>query len=238
MKFYLYVLTALTISVIFPMGLSAQDQQEETQSVTTNQQEVTQPQAQTQTPTEKPVQTQTQTQTISLRNKPFPDDLNIADQFGYAIDKSSNFQDYKVIKQTWIAKLRTNVLDSVLTLKTNLKSSEVLILEKNKTIESLKSEVNSLQSELEQKNSFSFLGIMLSKKGYDSIVWFIIIGLLIVIGFVFAAFRRSHAVTSQTKKDLVEVKDEFENFRKKALKSKEEAVRQLYDELNKYKNKK
>jgi len=236
MKFYLYILTALTFSFIFSMGLSAQDQQEQTQSATATQQEVTQPAAQAQTPAEKPAQTQTQA--TSVRNKPFPEDLSIDDQFGYAIDKSSNFQDYKVIKQAWMTKIRTNILDSVSTLKTNLKSSDALIQEKTKTIESLKSEVNSLQSELEQKNSFSLLGIMLSKKGYDSIMWSIIIGLLVVIGFVFAAFRRSHVVTAQTKKDLIEVKDEFENFRKKALKSKEEAVRQLYDELNKYKNKK
>jgi uncharacterized membrane protein SpoIIM required for sporulation len=123
-------------------------------------------------------------------------------------------------------------------LKTNLKASETLIQDKNKTIESLRSELNTVQSELQQKNSFSFFGIMVSKTGYDSIMWAIIIGLIVALVFMFIAFRRSFAVTVQTKKDLNEVKDEFEDFRKKALKSKEEAVRQLFDELNKYKNKK
>jgi uncharacterized protein YlxW (UPF0749 family) len=111
-----------------------------------------------------------------------------------------------------------------------------MIQEKTKIIDSLQSEINSAKSDLIKKNSFKFFGIMVSKAGYDSIMWTIIIGLLICLGFMFAAFRRSHSVTSQTKKDLNEVKEEFESFRKKALKSKEEVVRQLYDELNKYKN--
>jgi hypothetical protein len=235
MKIYPYIFSALTVIATINPKLAAQDQAQ-TQAVTTTTQE---PQAQTQDASS--VQTQTNTQAQStpvIKPKTFPEDLTISGQFDFAIDKSSNFQDYKVIKQAWVSKLKFNTLDTLLTLKVNLKTAKDLIDEKTKSIESLRSELNTAQADLKQKNSFGFFGIMVSKGGYDTIMWSIIIGLIIALGFMFAAFRRSFAVTAQTKKDLNDVKEEFESFRKKALKSKEETVRQLYDELNKYKNKK
>jgi DNA repair exonuclease SbcCD ATPase subunit len=176
--------------------------------------------------------------TAVYRPKPFPEDISLADQFAYAIDKSSNFQDYKTIKMAWMSKLRTNTLDTLNRLKTDIKNVSTQIQQKNKDIEALQTDLGNVRTELKEKNSFSFFGILVSKSGYDSIMWGIIICLIVALGFAVAAYRRSISVTNQTKKDLDEIKVEFETFRKKALKSKEEAVRQLYDELQKYKGKK
>ena len=194
--------------------------------------------SQAQTPVEaKPATSQSQTSTVN-KQKPFADELNIGDQFNYAIDKSSNFQDYKVIKQAWVTKLKANTLDTLAALKSNLNTVKDQLNQKTETIEGLRAELTNAQTEILEKNSFSLIGIMLSKAAYDSIMWSIIIGLFVALGFLAAAFKRSYSVTAQTKKDLNEAKEEFESYRKKALKSKEEAVRQLYDEINKYKNKK
>jgi len=236
MKFNMFLFGILTLSGMSFINLSAQNQlqQQENQNITGNTE--AQPAASTQ---QDQTQTQTQTQKIyAPKPKPFADDLNIAGQFSFAIEKSSNFQDYKVIKQEWMSKLKLNTLDTLQTLNVKLKSAQNLIQLKKASIDSLSLLLTITQSELKSKNSFKFFGIMLSKAGYDSIMWAIIIGLFFGLGFMLAAFRRSFAVTSQTKKDLNDVKEEFESFRKKALKSKEEAVRQLYDELNKFKNKK
>lgn len=208
----------------------SQDQQQETtsdQNVQATQQVTTQPEN----------QAQAQVATVS-KPKPFADELPISDQFNYAIDKSSNFQDYKVIKQAWMSKLKTNTLDTLGSLKSKLGIAENKIKSQSEKIESLESAISTAQSELKFKNSFSFFGILVSKAAYDTIMWSIIIGLIVLLGFLFVAFRRSFAVAAQIKKDLDEAKEEFEEYRKKALKSKEEAVRQLYNELNKYKNKK
>jgi len=225
MKFRIYFLSALIFSGLYTVSVSAQEQQPVNQTTTTTQE--TQTQSQTAVQTQKPA---------APKPKPFPEDLNIAGQFDYAIEKSSNFQDYKVIKQAWVLKIKQNALDSLKTLNTNLASIKELADEKNESIKSLQAELNVAQQEVKEKNSFKFLGFMVSKAGYDSIMWSIIAGLVVALGIMLAAFKRSYAVTNQTKKDLNEVKDEYENYRKKALKSKEEAVRHLYDELNKYKN--
>jgi hypothetical protein len=228
---------AFLISFIF-LGLFVSGElfAQETQQQTNQSEQTTQ----STTAVTSPAQvSQPQSQVVPVsKPKPFADELSISDQFSYAIDKSSNFQDYKVIKQTWMTKLKSNTLDTLITLRTSLKSSNDLVLEKTKAIETLRSELTTSQTDLLEKNSFKFFGLMVSKAGYDSIMWSIIIGLIVAFWFMFAAFRRGFAVTSQTKKDLNDIKDEYESYRKKALKSKEEAVRQLYDELNKYKNRK
>jgi hypothetical protein len=234
MKFIIRIFCILSITGFLSFEITAQEPQENNQVVQTSQETQTSTASQN-----NQAQTQSQTQNApASKPKPFADELSIADQFQFAIDKSSNFQDYKVIRQSWVFRLKSNTLDTLSTLKTNLKASKDLVQEKTALIESLQSDLNISQSELKKKNSFSFFGIMVSKAGYDTIMWSVILGLLVGLGFMIALFRRSFTVISQTKKDLNDIKDEFEIYRKKALKSKEEAVRQLYDELNKYKNKK
>lgn len=225
----LYICIFCLISFAFSNNF-AQEQTQVNQTVQSTQE--TQSQATTQ-----PAANQTQSTTVS-KPKPFADELSIPEQFNYAIDKSSNFQDYKVIKQAWMTKLKANTIDTLSALKSNFSTVKAQLDQKSATIEGLRTELSNAQTGLLEKNSFSLLGIMLSKAAYDSIMWSIIIGLLVALGFLAAAFKRSYSVTAQTKKDLNEAKEEFESYRKKALKSKEEAVRQLYDEINKYKNKK
>ena len=41
----------------------------------------------------------------------------------------------------------------------------------------------------------------------------------------------------QTKTDLEQLKNEFESFRKRALEREQRVVREMYDEILKYKNK-
>ncbi|MCB8999021.1 MAG: hypothetical protein H6540_02990 [Bacteroidales bacterium] len=234
MKFFIPVLLIILFLGISDYVSYAQDS---TQNASTNQSAVT---ATNQTASETSSaakENKTDNSTVSV-SKPFPDDLDVLGQFDYAIDKSSNFREYKVIRQAWVTRLKSNTLDTLSRLKSQINTSGKIIAEKTSSIDSLQSELKITNAKLEAKNSFSFFGIMVSKAGYDTIMWSLIIGLLVALGLMIGVFRRSYAVTSQTRKDLNEVKEEFENFRKKALKSKEEAVRQLYDELSKYKNRK
>lgn len=222
----------ICITLCFELQIRAQEQVQTESSQTSGQVNEVQDQ--------QPAQSQNTQQAASYtpRPKPYPEGLSIPDQFTYVVEKSSNFQDYKVIKQNWMSKLRENTLDTLFSVRNELELSRISETEKCRIIDSLRSDLNSVQMELKEKNSFGLLGIMVSKTAYDSIMWTIIAGLLVALGLMFAAFKRSYAVTNQTRREINEVKEEYEEFRKKALKSKEEAVRQLYDELNKYKNRK
>jgi hypothetical protein len=68
-------------------------------------------------------------------------------------------------------------------------------------------------------------------------VWIIIIGLTFTLVIFILLFKRSNLVTRQTRDDLVEIKNEFESFRKRALEREEGIVRKYHNELMQYKTK-
>lgn len=162
---------------------------------------------------------------------------SIASQFDYINSTSNNYQDYKVIRKTSLEKLKGNIVDS-------LQSMQAKLANVNTTLSKHDSEVASLQDSLtktiqelkvtkEQKESVSFLGLMLSKSAYNTIVWCIIGLLVIILVFYIYRFKQNHAVTADAKKTLEEVRAEFEQHRKKAMEREQKLNRRLQDELNK-----
>ena len=61
----------------------------------------------------------------------------VAGQFDYAIEKSSKYEEYRVVRTNWLYKLKSNVLDSL----ANLEST---ISQKNAKIDSLNNQITTL----------------------------------------------------------------------------------------------
>ncbi len=74
-----------------------------------------------------------------------------------------------------------------------------------------------LDVSIKNQESIGVFGVMLHKNTYTLIMSTIILGLLVLLAFVFLMFKRSHNITSKTKKDYEELKQEFETHRKNAL---------------------
>ena len=90
----------------------------------------------------------------------------------------------------------------------------------------------------EEKDSMSFLGILVSKGTYNTILWTVIAGLLGLLLFFIYKFRRSNILTQDAKTALTEVEEEYEDHRRRALEREQRISRQLQDEINKYKKSK
>jgi hypothetical protein len=172
-------------------------------------------------------------------NKPSLDKGTIENQFNYVITSSSKYEDYKVVKEGWLWVLRSHVID---TLKLMQKEKNDILTASNKKsiiIDSLKSEVAKITEKhdamYKEKNSLRFLGILMSKGGYNSLMWTIVVVLMVFLFIFVVLFKRSNVVTVQTKQDLEELKEEFESHRKRALEREEKLARQYMNELKKYK---
>jgi len=74
-----------------------------------------------------------------------------------------------------------------------------------------------LDLSIKNQESIGILGIMVHKNTYSFIMSVIIVGLLVLLAVMFLMFKRSNNVTSKTKKDYEELKEEFETHRKSAL---------------------
>mgnify|MGYP000848115552 CR=1 FL=1 len=70
---------------------------------------------------------------------------------------------------------------------------------------------------------------------FKTIMLSIIGGLVLFLLFFISKFKQSISITKQTKSNLKEVEDEYEEHRKKALEREQKVMRRLQDELNKQK---
>lgn len=167
----------------------------------------------------------------------------IDSQFEYVYKKSGNYRAdgkrYEVVRIISLDKLRKNVVDSLEAQYKNAASLQATIDGHESTITSLNKKLedttNNLSSVTEEKDSMSFLGILVSKITYNTILWSIIAGLLGLMLFFMYKFRRSNILTSEAKSNLSELETEYEDHRRRALEREQKISRQLQDEINKYK---
>ncbi|GHC52509.1 hypothetical protein [Ulvibacter litoralis] len=161
----------------------------------------------------------------------------IEDQFTDVIEGSNSYQEFKVIKKTEINTLRKNVLDSVSALELKIETA-------NSEIEKQKSEINTLTENLsttkkelviskEKEDGIELFGVITQKSTYNTILWSIIIGLLVILAFLFIKYKNSHGVTKAAKLKLAETEADFEAHRQKTLTNEQQLRRKLQDEINK-----
>ncbi len=76
----------------------------------------------------------------------------------------------------------------------------------------------------------------MNKAVYNSVMWFIVLGLAALAVIMLVLFRRSHIVTSQTKNELKTTLEEFDQYRKNSREKYEKMVVSHHHEIMKLKN--
>lgn len=163
----------------------------------------------------------------------------IDSQFEYVIQRSNNYQDYKVIKKVWLYTLKAHTMDSLNAIQKNLNDTKAVVNTQAKEIDNLKTSLSETQNTLDEtnleKDSMSLFGIQMSKGGYNVLMWSIIGGLLALLLLFIYKFKNSNVITIEARKALSEIEEEFEEHRKVALEREQKVRRQLQDEINKHK---
>ncbi len=169
--------------------------------------------------------------------KPSLDNGTIESQFDYLYRKSSSYQEYKVVKQTFYYKIKKNVLDSLKVLKDELASTKQMVTVQNTEIDELKGALKTTNDNLtnvtQEKDNIKLLGIPLTKSSYNTILWSIIIGLVLFLLFFIYKFKNSNSITIQANKSLAEIEEEFFAFKTISLEREQKVRRELQDEINK-----
>ncbi len=162
---------------------------------------------------------------------------NIEGQFDMVIKKSGRYQEYKVVKQVWINKLKSNTIDTLKTLESKLNTSNLKIDEQKSMITGLEESLGKTNENLAtitaEKDSMSFFGAAVTKTTYNTIMLVIIGALIAFLGFFIYKFKNSNAITIMAKKNLAETEAEFEDHRRRALEREQKVMRKLQDEINK-----
>jgi len=167
----------------------------------------------------------------------------INNQFEYVYKKSGNYRAdgkrYEVVRVINLDQLRQNVLDTINAANKNAAELRTTIAGHESTIASLNKKLEDTTGNLaavtEEKDSMSFLGILVSKATYNVILWTIIAALLGLLLLFIYKFRRSNVLTQIAKSNLSELETEYEDHRRRALEREQKISRQLQDEINRYK---
>lgn len=179
------------------------------------------------------------TNIFSQSTKKFIDTGSVENQFEYIVDESNNFQDYKVVKATWLLKLKSNVIDSIMASKKKLLDNSNIINSQKKLIDSLNiklAETATVIADLKaEKESISLFGIQFEKSTFKTLFFLIVVGLIGALLFFITKFKQSNTITTQSKLALTQNEEEFAIYKEKALEREQKAMRRLQDELNKNK---
>ncbi|WP_396183464.1 tRNA (guanine-N1)-methyltransferase [Flavobacterium sp.] len=182
---------------------------------------------------------------VALSQEPNPESNSasingtLANQFDYVIQKSNNFQEFKVFKHDYLLLLKKNSLDSVGRIKNELVSLKSQFSNHTSIVAQLKDTLKAINEELttlkKAQDNVSLFGSPMSKTNYNIVMWGIVIVLfLILIVFLFQ-LKSAKAIAHEVKNNVKKIEEEFEDYKHKALEKEQKLGRQLQDEINKHK---
>ncbi|MFT4683689.1 MAG: preprotein translocase subunit SecF [Urechidicola sp.] len=182
--------------------------------------------------------------TLSAQNRAFTvtkslNEGTIENQFDYLIKKSNRYQEFKVVKITWLSQLKKSAGDSLVSLRKDLNSTKSILLEKQAEINKLTNSLDVTNKNVttlnNEKDTINFFGAFISKTLYNTILWSIIALLISALTTYILRFNRSNSITKETNDSFTELEREYENHRQRSLDREQQLRRKLQDEINKQK---
>ena len=164
-------------------------------------------------------------------------DNSIRGQFVDVVDKSNNYQEFKVIKKSKLATLRKNILDSIAILEKEITTKDGTIASQSEKISGLENKLTSTEQNLTvskgKEDGISLFGIPMKKTAYNTLL-FSVIGILLLALLLFMyKYKSSNSITKEANAKYDETEAAFEAYRQKKLEDEQILRRKLQDEINK-----
>ena len=173
---------------------------------------------------------------------PIPEILStgkVDEQLNYIQEHTLIYENYRAIREDMFQKMKTNVLDTVSAEKGTINGLKIFTIRLDGTIDSLKNSLDITKIKLKEvtgsKNSIRLLGIEVNKATYNSVMWMVVAGLVTLLAFGFLALKRNLIITIRTKKEIEELKNEFEAYRKTSREAREKMSMAHFNEIKKLK---
>ena len=159
------------------------------------------------------------------------------EQMKYLEERTRIYQEYRAIREDIFQKIKRNALDTVSAAKNEIGELKILRNKLYYTIDSVNVSLNDTKNQLEEmtrtKNNIKVFGLEVNKITYNTLMWLLVAGLIALLVFGFLAFKRNISVTTNLKKELKDMKDEFEAYRKTSREAREKISMDHFNELKK-----
>lgn len=160
----------------------------------------------------------------------------ILDGFTTLIEKSNDYQGYKVVDYNDLVALKKNTIEFIAFLKNEITTQQNIIEQQKVEISELKASLETTEQNLAEvtaeKDAITFLGMPFSKGSYMALMWGIVAVLILALLFFIFRFKKGNLQTTEAKKNLLLTEKEFEDYRAKALEKEQRLGRLLQDERN------
>lgn len=161
---------------------------------------------------------------------------NLSQHFEQLKEETSQWQEYQMIKVPRLNRFWKVVEDSVENFRQEINERDERLKAQAARIDELEAKAaaqsEAIESLKEQISSIEVLGINFQKPTFVSIAALIILGLLVLAGFLFISFKSSYRLTAQSKRDYDHLFNEFEEFRKRTREKEVKLKRELQTERN------
>jgi hypothetical protein len=163
----------------------------------------------------------------------------LTDQMKYLEEHTLIYENYRAIREDMFQVIKKNALDSLSEAKIKIGGFVGLTGSLNYRIDSLVNSLNVTKDNLKEttrtKNRINVIGIELNKIAYNTIMWMIVAGLAVLLALGYLIFMRNRAITLNTKKELKELREEFEEYRKKTRLEREKMSMDHFNAIRKLK---
>lgn len=163
----------------------------------------------------------------------------LREQLNYLDDHTKIYEDYRAIREDMFQKIKKNVSDTLTAVSSKITGLIKTRSELNQTIDTLKVNLVSTKTSLDEmtrtKNSISVLGLEVNKSGYNKIMWTVLAILVAALVLGFLIFKRNLLLIFSTKKEFQELKVEFETYRKTSREAREKLTMDHFNEIKKLK---
>jgi hypothetical protein len=161
----------------------------------------------------------------------------IPEQLKYLEDHTRIYQNYRAIREDMFQSITKNTNDTISKARSRINHLIQRTNVLNNRIDSLKKSQEGFNAQLSEvtrlKDSITVVGLAINKKTYNTFMWTVVgvLVLLLLIGYL--TFRQNRIVTLRTKKDLVDLKDEYEKYQKKTRLEREKMTIDHFNEIKK-----
>jgi len=143
----------------------------------------------------------------------------LREQMNYLDEKTRIYENYRAIREDMFQLVRRNAVDSLAKAQGQIMMLAGMNRNLVARIDSLTAGVADLETRLDEavrtKESIRILSMDVNKTAYNSIMWIIVVALLFLLGLGFLTFKSNLSAMLRTKKELDELKVEFEAYRQK-----------------------
>jgi uncharacterized membrane-anchored protein YhcB (DUF1043 family) len=161
------------------------------------------------------------------------------EQLNYIEERTRIYEYYRAIREDMWQQIKKNTLDTLTVAKGEISTLTLSQNKFNSRIDSLNKLVRDARANLDEavrtKNNIKVLGLDINKFAYNSVMWIILASLSAILAIGFLVFKRNIAVTRNTKKDLEELKTEFETYRKQSREAREKMSMEHFNEVRRLK---